>query len=205
MTNHVIQPNTLQFSGALWLSSQPLVCLWRAAALCLRVQAGARSRGAAGGGIESSPEKINNALVCKWPVLTPRLSRRLELLWPLDRSRQVVSGRNTFPQMTSLQRESEAQSEPGTKAQYSIKTWDHILIFFFFSLSLLLTSFAAWLYLREHSVSSQLHLWPIRTLIRPLRVHEEWSFNLHLLAFERHENMTLIPQSGNAQTVQSSV
>lgn len=81
MTNHVIQPTTLQLSKAMRMSSQPLLCVWRASALWL--QDGARSQRAAGGDIESPPEKINNALVCKWPVLTLRLSWWLELLWPL--------------------------------------------------------------------------------------------------------------------------
>lgn len=181
MTNHVIQPTTLQFSKALRLSSQPLLCVWRASALCLRVQDGARSRRAAGGDIESPPEKINNALVCKWPVLILRLSRRLELLWPLtgaDRLclREIPSHRWHH---CAGERGTEWARTKGSILNQNLPQ-DHVLIF------IPLTSFAAWFYLQEHSVFSQrvqLPLWPIRTLIRPLCFHEEESFNLHLLVF----------------------
>ena len=154
---------------------------------------------AAGGGIESPPEKINNALVCKWPALTPRLSRRLELPRPPDRSRQVVSERNTFPQMTSWCRTARHRASrgwlppqrPNTQSKAKITSWHFFFLFYraIVSLRTFCLCRRVWLRLRL-----------IRSLIRPLCVHKEGSFNLELLVFRRHDSMTLIPQSGNAQT-----
>jgi len=99
-----------------------------------------------------------------------------------DRSRQVVSERNTFPQMTSLcgrarhRLSQEWLRHKGSILNQNLRSRPDLF---------LPTSFTAWCYLWEHSVFSQkvwLQLWLIRTLITLLCVREEENFNLGVIS-----------------------
>lgn len=68
MTNHVIQPATsptLQWGCATQLADSCVRAGGGWKRKCFVPESSGRCLGAAGGGIESPPEKINNALVCK--------------------------------------------------------------------------------------------------------------------------------------------
>lgn len=107
------------------------------------------------------------------------------------RSRQVVSERNTFPQMTSLCGRARHRASQGWLHHKGSILYQNIRscpdLF-------LLTHLTAWCYRWEHCVLCQkvwMYCWLITTLIRLLCVHGEESSNLQLLVFKRHENMTL--------------
>lgn len=128
MTNHVIQPTTLPLSQRTQFKNL-LICVSAEGKRFVPESSG-RCLGAAGGGIESPPEKINNALVCKWPVLCSQTFKAARVTVAPERSRQVVSERNTFPTDDIIPGMAAARKRaPHTLSPHKIRTWLLMLIF----------------------------------------------------------------------------